>query len=704
MSGASLLVAVGLALGAASPSAPDVASLVSWEEIGPAPLSSGPYTGRVSAVAPSATSPNRLYVAGADGGVWRTDDAGASWTPLSDDMPTLAMGALAVDPTDDLVVYAGTGEANYANHSRYGLGLYKSTDGGSTWQHLGEATFGGRTFSRILIDPSNTSVLYASIARAGGFPELAAAKGHPGATGERGVYKSTDAGLTWTRLAGLPDLAATDVTLDPQNPSTLYAGVGRIFGDAQNGIYKSVDGGASWSKLGGGLPTTDVGRISVQCAPSQPGRVYTLITGVASSTGGSAEVRGAYRTDNGGTSWTSLPVSGSLQSSYGWYLSVVAVHPTDPNLVVMGGLDLTRSTNGGSSWSTITPPHVDLHAAAWDAAGRLVAGDDGGVHRSTNNGSSWTSIHAGMGLIQLYAGLSSHPTDDERFFGGFQDNGTGRRSAAGTSWDAVIGGDGGWTQLDQLNPLRVFGESQGSGNLYRSTNGGSSFSGAGSGINSGDRNAFLPPYVIQANDSNRLLYATHRIYRSTNGGTSWSAISGDLTNGQGAIRALAQSRTDPLRVYAATNDGKVLRSDDGGSVWTTVRTGHDGWPRVTREITVHPQNPLTVYLATAVYGANQVEKSTDGGVTWKSLDGDLPDVPVNVVEVVPTPGLDHLFAGSDQGLWFSADNGQSWHRYGKGLPNACVIDLAIDRDRGRIVVATQGRGVWRAPLLLSKKP
>lgn len=676
----------------------DNRDVLQWEELGPSPISGG-NTGRVSAVAPSGTDPSRLYVAGADGGVWRSDDAGASWTPLTDDMPTQAVGALAVDPTNDDVIYVGTGEANFANHSRYGLGLYKSTDGGATWEHLAEGVFGGRCFSRLLIDPTNTAVLYASITRAGGFPELAAAKGHPGATGDLGVFKSLDGGVNWTRLSGgLPNLSTTDLALDPSDPQILYAGVGRIFGHAQNGVYKTTDAGLTWTKLGGGLPTSTFGRVSVAVAPSQPSRVFALITNDATSSGGSADTLGAYRSDDGGASWTALPV-GSIQASYGWYLSVISVNPTDASQVLMGGLNLVRSNNAGASWSTVTPPHVDLHALAWDAAGRLLAGDDGGLHRSTTAGNSWTSLNHGLGLVQLYAGFSSHPTQDETFFGGFQDNGTNKRSAPGKNWSSVFGGDGGWTQVDQASPQRVFVEYQGTANLYLSTSGGGGFNWSGSGIDSGDRNCFLPPFLIQEGDSSRMLYATHRVYRSTNGGGNWAAISSDLSGGAGAIRCLAQASSNPSIVYAATNDGRVLRSDNGGATFTTLLTGHPGWPRVTREITVHPRRPRRVYLAGAAFGVAQVRRSTNWGTTWKTRDGDLPDVPVNVIEIALLDEGEALFAGTDSGLFVSFDSGGHWGRYGSGLPNACVIDVAVDMVRERVVVATQGRGVWRAPLM-----
>ena len=692
MRGAAGIVVVSVAAG--------LVSAQDAETLGPAPLGFfGGSSGRVSALVASPTDPNVYVAAGADAGVWRTTDGGTSWSPVTDGMPTLSMGALAFDPTDESVLYAGTGEANYANHSRYGLGLYKSTDGGDSWVLLGEDVFAGRCFSRIVVDPTSPQTVYASITRAGGFPELAAAKGHPMAEGPLGVFKSVDGGASWSHLTnGLPSLSATDLAIDPSDPSILYAAIGRIFGDAANGVYKSTDAGASWSKLGGGLPVSDVGRISLAVSPDMGQRVFAMVTEAATAGGGSAQLESIFRSDNGGASWVDLgnPIS---QSSYGWYLSTISVRPGDPDTVVAGGLTMGRSTNGGASWSEITPPHVDCHAVAWDASGRLLVGDDGGVHRSESLGSEWESLNTNLSSVQFYAGLSTHPSDDDLVIGGAQDNGSNRRMGETTFWDTVVGGDGGWTQIDQASPNRMFAESQGTGNLVRSENGGDSFFGSANGINFGDRNCFLPPYLIDPTDSDRMLYATHRVYRSTNGGQSWSPISGDLTNVNGAIRALAMAPSDPQVVYAATNDGNVLVSLDGGSGWEVVREGHPGWPRVTRELWVEPGDALTVYLAGAVFGVEQVLRSGDGGQSWVSLDGDLPDVPVNVVVADHRSPLPVLYAGTDSGLWRSLNDGATWSRYGAGMPHAVVIDILLQPERGRLVVGTQGRGAWEVPIV-----
>lgn len=679
-----------------------LSSAQTWKELGPSPISGG-FNGRVSAIGVSATNANLYYIGGADGGVWKTTDAGATWQSVSDSAPTTAIGAIAVDPTDDKVVYAGTGEANYANHSRYGLGLLKTTNGGSTWTLLATNTFAGRTFSQIVIDPSNTKILYASIAAAGGFPEKAAAKGHPQKDGPYGVFKSVDGGETWIQLTtGLPNQAATDIALVRSKPDTLFAAIGRPFGAAENGLYRSTDAGAIWSKLAGGLPTNNLGRISVATAPSDANRVYALIANRCDASGGGASTLGAYKSVTGGDSWTSIPV-GSFQATYGWFLNAVGVQPTNADTAVFAGFDLLRTTNGGTSFSTITPQHVDMHAIAWDASGRLLVGCDGGFFRSSNNGSTWTNFNTGLGICQFYAGISTSPADKNLLLGGLQDNGTAQRSGDTMNWGNFIGGDGGYTAIDQLLPSREFGQYQGAGNLYRSTNSGGSFNYAGNGINA-DRSAFFSPIEIDPTTSARILLGTYRLYRSTNGGTSWSPISGDLTNGSGGIRALAISKSKPNTVWVATTDGNISSSIDGGVTFTKRLTGIPGWPRVTREITIDPTDDKVVYLAVSNFGTDQIRRTVDGGQTWRALDGDLPDIPVNVVVVARLGSKKFLYAGTDDGVYRSTDEGTHWSRYGYGLPYCAVIDIKVDPSRNRLVIGTQGRGAWEAPLIPSTSP
>ncbi len=669
-----------------------------WVSLGPDPLSSGPYTGRVAAIACSRVDGNLVFVGGADGGVWRTRDGGATWTALGDDLPSTAIGALALDPSDESIVYAGMGEANYANHSRYGLGLARSADGGQTWRVLAAGTFAGRCFARIRIDPTRPSTLYAAITPAGGFPARAAAREHPLGNGALGVFKSLDGGATWQHLRnGLPARDATDVVLDPTNQNTVYAGIGDIFGHAENGVYRSLDGGASWTRLAGGLPGSGIGRVTLAVAPSQATRIYASLVRPSDAASGGASTLGVYRSNDGGATWSNLTGVGSYQSTYGWYLCTSVVHPTNPDIFFAGGFSLRRTQDGGASWTTNTPPHVDLHALEFDASGRLWCGNDGGVHRSSNLGTSWQQVNNTLGLVQFYAGLSVHPTNRDLIYGGTQDNGTNRRTGATSAWASVLGGDGGYTGIDPTG-VRAFAESQGTGNLYRSVNGGG-FSLSSSGISG--RNCFLPPFEIHPLNGLLMVYGTERVFRSTDGGSSWSAISGDLTGGGvAAIRALAFAPSDQNTIYAATNDGRVQVTRNGGGNWQLALTGLPGWPRVTRALRVHAIDPARAYLAVSAFGVAQVRTTSDGGSSWRSLDGDLPDLPANTI------ALDHsrgeppiLFVGTDQGVWRSGDHGVHWECYAPGLPNTPVIDLLVEPGNGRVLAATQGRGLWSMRLL-----
>ncbi len=669
-------------------------------ELGPAPASFlGQSVGRIASVACHPIDPNLYYVGAADGGLWKTTDGGTTWTPLSDNWPTTAIGAVTLDPTNPSTIYVGTGEANFANHSRYGLGLMKSTNAGATWTQLGAGTFSGRCFSKIAINASAPQRLFVGITRAGGFPEMAGAKGHSQKDGPEGVFMSDNGGVNWIHQTnGIPALSATDVVIDPSNQSTVYAAIGRIFGSTQNGIYKTTNAGTSWTKLAGGLPSGNVGRVNIAISPSNPNRLYAVFVNPATATGGNAGTMSTWRSDNAGTTWTAINIGG-FQATYGWYLSVIGVHPTQPDIAFFGGLTLERTTNAGASTSDVTTPHVDNHALAFDASGRLLCGDDGGLHRSQaltpqQLGNSWTHLNTNLGTMQFYAGLSTHPTNDLFILGGKQDNGSSKRTTNTKAWSGVTGGDGGWTQINQLNPSIMFTESQGTGNLNRSTNGGVNWNGAGAGIDGNDPNCFLPPFVCDPTNMNRALYATNRIYESTDAGASWTPISAAVTgNASAAIRALAIAPTSGQHVYVATNDFRVLSSTDGGKNFTLRLTDAAGWPRVTRELMVDPQDPLTVYLAGATFNAPNIRRSTNGGATWQTLDGTLPDIPVNAIAIDKRCAAPTLFAGSDAGLYQSSNDGATWTKV-QSIPSACIIDLQFDAKRGRLLIGTQGRGAW----------
>ncbi|HMI87084.1 MAG TPA: hypothetical protein VK550_23475, partial [Polyangiaceae bacterium] len=664
-----------------------------WTEIGPAPFGNGD-NGRTITIAPHPTDASIFYVGAATGGVWRNQ--GGTWTPLTDQMPFNPVGAVAVDPTNANVIYAGTGEPHAGLHAYYGVGLYKSTDAGATWQVLGADTFGGRAFSRIVINPANSQILYASIAHPGlGYPGgITAMKGHPLSTGPGGVFRSSDGGMTWAQLAGgLPAVDASDVAMAPDSPNTLYAAIGAALGDPGNGVYKSTDGGDTWTKLGGGYPA-NTARTILAVAPSDANRIYASIAGPGNDTSSTAsQTIGLYKSDDAGATWANAN-AGAYLGNQGNYDNCLVVDRTNPDIVFTGGVSMTTTSNGGTSWTTASAAHSDHQALAQAINGDFIVGTDGGVNRRAAGTTTWTRMNQGYGVTQLYAGISIHPTNRDFLLGGFQDNGSHLSTAKGM-WRSVQGGDGGYTALSPLAPNVMFVTVYNAGALYRSINGGTNFSASATGITTSDRTAFYHVTVFHPTDPMTVFTATHRVYKSTNQGSNWTAISGDLTGGDPyAIRALAISPSNPQILWAATNDHKVLVSSDGG-VTFTQKTDAQGWRRITRELSVPPWDDQAVFVAVPRFGTDQVKMTKDLGSTWTAIDGDLPDVPVNTVDSAWVQSRKAIFIGSDRGVYFSCNEGQHWEKIGTNLPNVHVNDIRYDPYFKRVVASSMGRGVWQ---------
>jgi photosystem II stability/assembly factor-like uncharacterized protein len=606
-----------------------------------------------------------------------------------------------LNPQDERIIYVGSGEANYANHSMYGWGIYKSTDGGDTWRVLGAENFSGRCISKIVIDPGYPGTLYCGVGRAGGFPELASARGHWNARGPLGVWKSTNGGETWVQLSGgIPtDLDCSDIAMHPQNPNTLYAVISRIFGDERNGVYKTVDGGATWRRLAGGLPDKECGRAKLAISPSNPNRVYVSYTKPAGPDGGNATTLGLYRSDDGGETWTKTALR-DIHRGSGMYLNSIIVHPQKPDTVFCGGVDLSRSEDGGATWRSVQRNmHADHHHLAYDAAGRLLAATDGGIYRSDDNGDTWTAINNGLGATQFYAGISIQPENPANLIGGLQDNGTVQRTGLGLGdWETLGGADGGYTAIHPEDPNIVFISWQWTGNILKSTQGGKRARQSSRGIVARDRHAFMLPFEFDPTDPSRMIYASHRLYESLDTGDSWFPVSDDLSGGTGAVRGLAMSSQDPNVIYVSTNDGRILVSHDAGRSWLLSLWDIPGWPRVTRPFAIHPANHLVCYFAVSQFGKNQILRTLDGGLNWQSLSANLPNVPVNCVALDTRPDTDHIYLGTDQGVYCSRDGGWRWELYGQNLPNVPVVDLRMDMANRRLVAATQGRGAWEVDL------
>ena len=678
-----------------------------WQALGPAPIGSGDFagfTGRVADLALSRHDPDLYFAAAASGGVWRSTDGGASWTPLTDALPTTALGAIALDPRDEGILYAGSGEANYAYHSLYGAGIYRTGDGGQTFRVLAQGRFAGLAFSELAVAPSGA--VWAGVSRAGGTASgFEGARRHPRRTAPTGLFHSTNGGKGWTLVRrGLPPLPVSDVDIDPRDPRRIFVTASDVFGDRRNGVYLSTNGGGSFREvLGAG--GSSLGRIAVAIAPSDPDFVYAIASRPAGreTTGGFTPVGditlALFASTDGGGTWTST-YPGNFLGDQGVYDIAIAVAPDDPRVVFLGGVQVVRTRDGGATFANVTPPHVDLHDLEFDAAGRLLASGDGGVFRSEDFGDSWETLNQGLGTVQYYGGLAVSPLDPELVLVGSQDNGTHLRRPDGT-WVEVLGGDGGWCDVRPEDPDTFVVQFQGAGNVFRSEDGGLSFEELGGAVDLGDRTAFQGPLLFGPDSSlgQVLYYGTQRVLVSE-GGSPFAPLSPDLTSGAPwAIRSLAVSPSDPDTIYATTSDGRVVTTADGGASWSRVRSGIAGWPRIMRQVAVDPGDPAVAAVVDGGFGGARVLLTRNRGRAWTEVGRRLPDLPIFAVAIAHVAGRRQLLVGTDRGVYASGDDGKRWARYGAGLPNAPVHDVVVDAAHGRVVVATLGRGVWSSPLV-----
>lgn len=680
-------------------------SVGSWVPAGPVNIG-----GRVSALAVDPNDSDRIWLGAAEGGVFLSEDGGNLWTPAYPDQTALSIGAIATHPTNSDIVYVGTGEETGGGYSYDGEGVLRTLDGGSSWTNLGLAEV--RRIGKLAIDPLDPDRVF--VAAVGGLHNL---------DDHRGVYRSTDGGANWSKVLFLQnDTGAVDIAIDPLNPDRIFAAMWQrsragnqsYYGGAASGIHLSTDGGDSWNQLTTGLPSgVDVGRIGLAIAPSSPQTVYAVIIRSSGS------VFGVYRSLDGGATWALASVPSGF-STFGYYFGQIRVDPTDPDIVYTLDLTLQKSTNGGANFSTIgASMHVDHHALEVGPGSRLLSGNDGGFYLSAN-GITFTH-NVTLPITQFYA-LCVDPQNPDRRFGGTQDNNTLRTQTGGTSdWQAILGGDGMQCGIDAVNSQRMYAEAQW-GNIFRSSNGGNSFSSATSGISGADRKNWATPITVDPTVPGRVYTGTQRMYRSDNEAASWTAISDDLTNhdhpeeadlgpdpigedhGQdpihGTITSIAVSPLDSDIVWAGTDDGNVWVSDDAGGSWTQVNPPPpNSW---VTEIAPDPFDADAAYLTHTGYRTDDtlpyVRYSPDLGQSWQDLSAGLPQIPMNSVVADPAvPG--HVYVASDIGVFASDDGGASWALFSDGLPYVVVIDLVLDPGSATLFAGTHGRSMFTFDLL-----
>jgi uncharacterized repeat protein (TIGR01451 family) len=682
-----------------------------WTLIGPEPTDT-PYNvpvvaGRITALAVDPTNANVVYAGSADGGVWKTTDGGVHWTPLTDTQASLAVGSIAIDPSNHSTIYVGTGEENFSADSYFGAGILKSTNGGSSWTQIkgpfagyynGYYFYGGADYiGGIAIQPGNSSVILAAVEQASGNNHQCVA-----------VYRTEDGGATWWGALSDPSCGyhgGTAVLFDPSDGNIAYAA------SHYDGVYKSLDAGKTWARLNGTgsnvFPTANVGRIALAIAPSNPTTLYASIQDT-SQTGG-VDV---FKTTDGGANWAKLVNTPDYCAQQCWYDQAIAVAPTNPNEVFVGGAYgsfVYRSMDGGSHWTDVTQGangfylHADMHALAFSYdSSVLYAGNDGGVWRAsppTATPVPWTELNDALAITQFYFSPSINPKNVSDSFGGTQDNGTQKYSGMLT-WEDVVCGDGGWTAIDPATPSNVYASCYvGNGSVWKSTADGvsGSWTYAANGINADFASEFLPPLAIDHLHPTNLYFGTYRVYQTTNGAGNWTPISGNLTGGY-TLTTIAVAPTDSNTVYAATSYGppSVQVTTNAlagvGAIWKDRSSGLLCCRFIT-QVVVDPHTSTTAYLAFSGFNFGHVFRTTDGGLTWKDVSGNLPDIPVNAIVVDPVLANTYYVA-TDIGVFRTRNGGGFWSVLGAGLPRVTVLGLTLHNPSRTLRAATHGRSMW----------
>lgn len=662
----------------------------SWEFVGPVNVG-----GRVTDIEIPVDQSETYYLGTASGGIFKTTDAGSNWSPIFDDQGILSIGDMEISRNNTDLIWVGTGEVNPGGGSLAydGDGIYKSTDGGATWEVKGLPNVG--SIGKILVDPNDDNTVYV------------------GAMGplfrndtNRGVYKSIDGGDTWEQKLFVSDSTGViDMANHPSNSNILYAAswerVRRperndYFGETSR-IYRTIDGGNNWTELTNGLPTasTNKGRISIDISQSNPDVLYAHFTD-------SSGITGIYKTMDGGDSWTTLNSGNIGDASYEWWFGGLFIDPLDENTVYYTGFETHKTTDGGNSWNgTFNNAHVDQHVVAFNASvpGEVLLGNDGGFYKSDNAGATWTKDET-LPITQFYR-LYVDPSNEDKVYGGAQDNNTIRtETGSSNDWQAIYGGDGFQPLVDATNTNVIYASYQ-YGNFGKSTNNGASFTNYGS---LGSRTNWNTPMTFDPSDSQVLYYGANQLFKTTNAAGNWNAISPDLTNGPGGgnlnygtITTIDVSPFNPNKIITGSDDGNVYITLDGGTNWSKIS---DNLPnRWVTKVLTSKVNPGTIFVTLSGYrfGTNEghVYVSYDNGTSWIDLSVSLPDIPVNDM-VQDSNG--RLYLATDVGVFASGNGGENWEPLDSNLPSVVVTDMHIHEASQYLYIGTYGRSCYKMDL------
>lgn len=711
---------------------------LAWQFIGPVNIS-----GRVTDIA--VVSPKgqnyTIYAAAASGGVWKTENEGTTWNPIFGQEASTSVGDIAIAPSNPDIIWVGTGEANIFRSSMSGSGIYKSLDGGKTWTHMGLPN--SNTIARIVIHQDNPDVVYVAVS------------GHEWTRNkERGIFKTTDGGLTWKKVLYIDDLTGgIDLVMDLTDPNTLYAAMWQRIREkwndprnkdsyANSGIYKTTDGGNKWEPVNNGLPQPKYrGRIGIDIARSDPHVLYAFVDNYEFARefeedeldsygrpkGGVIKGATVYRTDDKGVTW--VQVSGKteemkeymekLSATYGWVFGQIRVDPTDENTIYVMGLRLNVSIDGGKTFKRLSGMHGDHHGL-WidpDNANYLVNANDGGIYVSYDKGVSWRNFQNLIPVIQFF-NIGYDMDAPFHVYGSIQDHGSrrgivdlsnGRDKIPAVDFEGAPGGEGSSHAIDPTNPNIVYSAGF-YGHLYRTD--------LSKGLRKGGkyilpkqfpdepnlRGQWVAPFIISPHNPNILYHGMQYVFHSVDRGDTWERISPDLSHnnpqksGDIPYQTVFTLSESPLKfglIYAGTDDGRLHVTKNGGKSWSEIVKGIAANRWISR-VEASRYEMGTVYMSQNGkreddYAA-YIWKSTDFGNTWEDISANIPLGPVNVIREDPID-KSILYVGTDIGVYVSKNQGKNWSVLGD-LPSTFVHDLIIHPRDNIIVIATHGRGMW----------
>ncbi|MBN1224236.1 MAG: hypothetical protein JXB23_13395 [Candidatus Aminicenantes bacterium] len=711
-----------------------------WSHIGPTNIS-GRCTD-IAVVTPKGKNYG-IYVATASGGVWKTENEGTTWTPIFESEASSSIGDIAIAPSDQNIVWVGTGEANIFRSSQCGSGIYKSEDAGKTWNHMGLADT--LTIARIVIHPENPDIVYV------------AASGHEWTDNEeRGLFKTVDGGKTWEKVLFINDrTGAIDLVMDPSNTDILYAAMWQrirlkwndprvLKGYAESGIYKTTDAGKTWAPVNSGLPAPQHrGRIGIDICQSSPNVLYALVDNYEIAREVTDEdranpygvpscgfIKGAtvYRSNDGGTTWIQTsgldskmkPYMERHSGTFGWVFGQIRIDPNGPETVYILGVPLSVSSDGGKTFKQVPGMHGDHHGLWIDPENSdyLVNVNDGGIVISYDKGKSWRQFTNNLPVCQFF-NIAYDMDSPFRVYGSMQDHGSFRgvvtRNESGKGFRAVEfegapGGEGSNQAIDPTNPNIVYWAGF-YGHLFRSDlnkPGDDTYKYIMPKVFAQEpklRGQWLAPFIISPHNPDTVYHGLQYLFRSTNRGDTWERISPDMSSniaselGDIPYQTLFSISESPVKsglIYGGTDDGKVHVTKDGGKTWKEIMKGLPNRKWVSR-IQASAFEMSTVYMTQNGKREDDFKtyiwKSEDYGETWTDISQGVPLGPVNVIREDPFD-KNVLYAGTDSGIYVSKDRGETWNVLGGNLPTVYVHDLIIHPRDNVIVIATHGRGMW----------